>query len=45
MKFSLVFSNKSFTVLLVEDIAAIQPRDIMNCIHSEVGAETSYMGA
>ncbi|CAG8833753.1 12182_t:CDS:1 [Gigaspora margarita] len=31
---------KKFTVLLVEDIAAIRPHDIINHVHSKVGAKT-----
>ncbi|CAG8799252.1 14453_t:CDS:2, partial [Dentiscutata erythropus] len=34
-----------FTVPLAEDIAALRPRDIVNRVRSEVGAEASYMAA
>ncbi|CAG8463344.1 3954_t:CDS:2 [Cetraspora pellucida] len=34
-----------FTVLLVEDILALKPSDIINHLHSEVGAKASYMKA
>ncbi|CAG8528783.1 22275_t:CDS:2 [Gigaspora margarita] len=34
-----------FAAPLVEDIVALRPRDIINRVRSEVGAETSYMAA
>ncbi|CAG8592440.1 15351_t:CDS:2 [Gigaspora margarita] len=32
-------------MLLVKDITVLRPHDFMNCVYSEVGAETSYMAA
>ncbi|CAG8822992.1 17766_t:CDS:1, partial [Dentiscutata erythropus] len=34
-----------FAAPLIEDIAALKPRDIVNRVRSEVGAEASYMTA